>query len=57
MTAYIMHHYRMCQKVCTYILCNEHGENWEPSGSEVECLARDRGATGSSLTGVTALCP
>ena len=27
----------------------------EPSGSEVECLTRDRGAMGSSLTGVTAL--
>ena len=23
----------------------------------VECLARDRGAAGSSLTGVTVLCP
>ena len=29
----------------------------EHSGSVVECLTRDRGATGSSLTGVTALCP
>ena len=28
---------------------------WEGSGSEVECLPRDRRATGSSLTGVTAL--
>ena len=27
------------------------------SGSEVDCLTRDRGSTGSSLTGVTALCP
>ena len=27
----------------------------ESSGSEVECLTRDRGAAGSSLTGVTAL--
>ena len=26
-------------------------------GSEVECLTQDRGAAGSSLTGVTALCP
>ena len=25
--------------------------------AEVECLTRDRGTTGSSLTGVTALCP
>ena len=29
----------------------------ERSGSAVECLTRDRGVTGSSLTGVTALCP
>ena len=30
---------------------------WEHSGSVVEFLTRDRGATGSSLTGVTVLCP
>ena len=30
---------------------------WERSGSVAECLTRDRGAAGSSLTGVTALCP
>ena len=30
---------------------------WERSGSVVECLTRDRGAAGSSLTGVTVLCP
>ena len=29
----------------------------ERSGSVIECLTRDRGAAGSSLTGVTALCP
>ena len=29
--------------------------NLERSGSVVECLTRDRGAAGSSLTGVTAL--
>ena len=28
---------------------------WERSGSVVECLTRDRGAAGSSLTGVTVL--
>ena len=28
----------------------------EHSGSVVDCLTRDRGAAGSSLTGVTALC-
>ena len=27
------------------------------SGSVVECLIRDQGAAGSSLTGVSALCP
>ena len=30
---------------------------WERSGSVVERLTRDRRAAGSSLTGVTALCP
>ena len=29
----------------------------EHSGSAVECLTRDRRAAGSSLTGVTVLCP
>ena len=29
----------------------------ECSGSVVECLTRDRGGAGSSLNGVTALCP
>ena len=29
----------------------------EPSGSVIECLTLDWGAVGSSLTGVTALCP
>ena len=33
-----------------------HGD-LERSGSVVECLTRDRRAAGSSLTGVTALCP
>ena len=35
-------------------LCNKKA-GWERSGSVVECLTRDRGARGSSLTGVTAL--
>ena len=41
------------------ILFESHrqGSNGERSGSVVECLARDRRAAGSSLTGVTALCP
>ena len=36
-----------------------HATKWnmERSGSVVECLPRDRMAAGSSLTGVTALCP
>ena len=29
----------------------------ERSGSVVECLTRDQGTAGSSLTGVTAFCP
>ena len=28
---------------------------WERSGSVVECLTQDRGATSSSLTGITVL--
>ena len=34
-----------------------HDGPWERSGSVVECLTRDRRAAGSSLAGVTALCP
>ena len=30
-----------------------HGFNWEGSGSVVECLARDQGAVGLSLTSIT----
>ena len=29
----------------------------EHSGLVVECLTRDRGVVGSSLTGITVLCP
>ena len=32
-------------------------KTWERSGSVVECLTQDRRAVGSSLTGVTVLCP
>ena len=32
-------------------------KNRERSGSVIECLTRDRGAAGLSLTDVTALCP
>ena len=34
-----------------------HFNEGEPSGSVVKCLTQDRGAAGSSLTEVTALCP
>ena len=40
--------------VLSYLVYWQDGER---SGSVVECLTRDRGATGSRLTGVTALCP
>ena len=33
------------------------GKYRERSGSVVECLTRDRGAPGLSLTGFTVLCP
>ena len=36
--------------------CNKLN-NIGSSGSVVECLTRDRGAAGSSLTNLTALCP
>ena len=36
-------------------LKGSHTDHWERSGSVVECLTRDRGAAGSSLTGVNAL--
>ena len=44
---------------CTEVLegRKQHLNGWERSGSVVECLTRDRGAAGSSLTGFTALCP
>ena len=32
-------------------------DNKKRSGSIVECLTQDGGAVGSSLTGITALCP
>ena len=40
------------------ILCAfKHGRLGEHNGAVVECLTRDRGAVGSSLTGITMLCP
>ena len=44
----------LCDSVNTH-LCKPLDR--ERSGSVVECLIRDRGAGGSSLLGVTALCP
>ena len=48
--------------LCAYCKFENFRENFlytnrvmKPSGSVVECLTRDRGAAGSSLTGVTAL--
>ena len=35
----------------------DHNLIREYSGSVVECMTGDRGAVGSSLTGITVLCP
>ena len=43
--------------IITVLLDENYFYSWEHSGSVVECLTRDRRATGSSLTGVTVLCP
>ena len=40
--------------IFTYIIPRSR---WERNGSVVECLTRDRGSTGLSLTGATALSP
>ena len=42
-------------KSCYYAKVNQKFEQY--SGSVVECLTLDWGDAGSSLTGVTALCP
>ena len=42
-------------RLSCFLVCTSCGR--ERNGSVVECLTRDRGAAGSSLTGVTALCP
>ena len=51
----------MCKKYSLFRLLLEYlsdqGLLRERSGSVIECLTRDRGAVGSSLTGITALCP
>ena len=38
-----------------HVLLNLLNKLWERSGSVVQCLTRDGGAAGSSLTGVTAV--
>ena len=40
-----------------YIVAPVQGAHRERSGSVVECSTRDRMDAGSSLTGVTVLCP
>ena len=41
----------------SYIPTKTYGVVWQRSCSVVECLTRDQGAAGSSLTDVTVLCP
>ena len=48
-------HAPLCNLARALPICMVQGRNWERSGSVVERLTRDRGAAGSSLTGVTAL--
>ena len=48
----------VCKYVCTYTyVCMYVCMYVELSGSVVECLTRDHRTAGSSLTGITALCP
>ena len=61
----ISNHHHHHHQVLIFVQEQEHlTHQWAPlqvtrerSGSVVECLTRDRGAAGSSLIGVTALCP
>ena len=43
--------------ILDYRIDRIHSQEREHSGSVVECFTRDRRAAGSSLTGVTTLCP
>ena len=56
---YMMKHQILWISCCCHSLNCIYSKSckWERSGSVVECLTRDRRAAGSSLTGVTALCP
>ena len=47
--------FSMCGYPSPYVLCKQESLNQQRSGSVVECLTRDRGATGPSFTGITAL--
>ena len=49
--------YSYIPTVNTSALCHNKTDLRERSGSVVECLTRDRRAVGSSLTGITVLCP
>ena len=54
----VLHEIALSVKItCMYCLMVSQHLNRERSGSVVECLTRDRRAAGSSLTGVTVLCP
>ena len=44
-------------KVCIKSVISLPARVREHSGSVVECLTRDQGAMGLSLTGITAMCP
>ena len=58
-------HALICKMLCSFIQQGDifhvgHcriNHSMERIVSVVECLTRDRGAAGSSLTGITALCP
>ena len=48
--------YKVKGQIMCYLV-NVSPPKRERNGSVVECLTRDRGAAGSSLTGVTVSCP
>ena len=57
LTIYHILQYKGSQRSCAEKIWDLDLSLWELSGSVVECLTLDRRAAGSSLTGVTALCP
>ena len=56
MIYYIFWKYQQVELEVKELICPIYFLFAQRSGSVVECLTRDRGAVGSSLTGVTALC-